>query len=488
MFSALVTRVIAAIFSKGFGFSDDHFMVVEVAQQWINGRDDNAWLPWNGNPDTNGPSLLYPGFHYYLFLFLRQLGITAPDTKMYIVRLLHALYSLSIVWYSYKITEKLSGTEVAKRVGLMLALFWVLPMMSVRNAVEIVCIPPLLLATWQLIKADEEKRSFWFYLIAGLIAGVAFSIRFQTLFFIGGMGLVLWIQRKWIQGIWFGVGAVMCIVIIQNAIDYTIWHRPFVALQYYVRYNMANAYNYIVGPWYNYILLFSGLFIPPISFFLFYGISKSFKKYLMVILPALLFFAFHSYFPNKQERFVLPCVPFFFMAGMAGWHWVEQQSTYWKNHPKLLKGSWTFFWVVNTLLLVLLTPSSSKIARVDAMTWLYQNQPRWSHYMIEQSTAWNIVIPPLFYSDNYSVNPYVISGEKPADSVFAELKAQNLPLPEFILFAEKKDLEARIEKVKPYVKGLTYETTIESSYLDKTMAWLNPVNADLKYYIYKVEQ
>lgn len=208
----------------------------------------------------------------------------------------------------------------------------------------------------------------------------------------------------------------------------------------------------------------------------------------MVILPALLFFAFHSYFPNKQERFVLPCIPFFFMAGMAGWHWVEQQSTYWKNHPKLLRGSWTFFWVVNTLLLVLLTPSSSKIARVDAMTWLYHNQHRWSHYMIEQSPAWNIVIPPLFYSDNYSVNPYVISGEKPADIVFAELKAQNLPLPEFILFAEKKDLEARIERVKPYVKGLTYETTIESSYLDKTMAWLNPVNADLKYYIYKVEQ
>jgi hypothetical protein len=484
LFVASFFRVIAAIFSRGFGFSDDHFMVIEVAQQWIEGQDHNRWLPWDGNTDTNGPSLLYPGLHYFLFLFFKQIGIIDPEIKMLLVRLIHAFYSLLIVSYSYKITEKLSGIVIAKQVGWMLALFWLLPMMSVRNAVEIVCIPPLLIATWQLLNAEDKKHKTLTYLVAGIIAGLAFSIRFQTLLFIGGMGLALWWQRKWLQGIWFGVGACLSIFIVQNAIDYSLWGRLFVALNYYVSYNMANAYNYIVGPWYNYILLFAGLLIPPISLMLFYGMAKSFKKYLIVLLPALCFFIFHSYFPNKQERFVLPCLPFFIMAGIAGWEQISQQASYWINRKKLIKGSWIFFGIINSTLLVLLTPSSSKIARVDAMTYLYQNRQNWNTFMIEQSTAWNIVIPPMYYLNEFN-NHYSVCGETNAEKVFGDIQKNNQPLPDYILFAETKDLEKRVENIKQYMPNIELEAVVESSYLDKIMYKLNPINAELKFYIYR---
>jgi hypothetical protein len=103
----------------------------------------------------------------------------------------------------------------------MLALIWFLPMMSVRNAVEIVCIPPLIWGTWLMLQADE-KNNMRLFLIAGLVAGIAFSLRFQTLIFIGGMGLSLWLSKKWIQGIYFGIGALITIVLIQNIIDYAI--------------------------------------------------------------------------------------------------------------------------------------------------------------------------------------------------------------------------------------------------------------------------
>jgi hypothetical protein len=485
MFIALIARAIAAIFSHGYGFSDDHFLVVEVAQQWVDGLDYKGWMPWNGNTVASGHSLFYPGMHYVLFELLQSIGITDAVTKMYIVRLLHALYSLTIVYYSYRITKKLSGIPVANQVGWILALFWFIPMMSIRNMVEMVCIPPLVYATWLLIKADDKKSTLGF-LLAGLVAGIAFSFRFQTIMFIGGMGLAIWMQKKWMQGIWFGIGAVLSIVIIQGGIDTYIWGRPFAEFQEYSKYNIENAYNYINGPWYNYLLLVGGLMIPPVSLFIFFGMFKSWKQYLWVIVPALCFFIFHSYFPNKQERFILPVIPFFVMAGIAGWTSFTAQSKYWFNHPKLHKGIWTFFWVVNTILLVLLTPSSTKISRVDAMTYISEKNDM-KQYMIESTNSWNAVMMPLFYAESWK-RPYEVAGEFPAQVVFDSIHKFSLPLPDYIIFAEEKDIDTRVANMKTHVKGLTYETTIESSLLDRTMHMLNPVNVNQTYYIYKVER
>src|SRR6185369_4498949 len=91
LFSGLVFRVIAALFSQGYGFSDDHFLVIEVAQQWVDGIDTKGWMPWNGNLTASGHSLFYPGLHYLLFLLLKYIGVTDPVIKMYIVRFLHAI-------------------------------------------------------------------------------------------------------------------------------------------------------------------------------------------------------------------------------------------------------------------------------------------------------------------------------------------------------------------------------------------------------------
>ncbi|MCC7051238.1 MAG: hypothetical protein IT239_05605, partial [Bacteroidia bacterium] len=59
---AFIPRFIAAIFSKGYGMHDDHFLVIEAAQSWVNGYDYNAWLPWTqGNQGPSGHSLFYVG-------------------------------------------------------------------------------------------------------------------------------------------------------------------------------------------------------------------------------------------------------------------------------------------------------------------------------------------------------------------------------------------------------------------------------------------
>src|ERR1043165_7723000 len=84
-------RFISVLFSQGYGMSDDHFLIIEISQSWVDGFDQNNWLPGTNNAGAapSGHSLFYTGLHYYLFLLLKSIGITDPSFKMYIVRFLH---------------------------------------------------------------------------------------------------------------------------------------------------------------------------------------------------------------------------------------------------------------------------------------------------------------------------------------------------------------------------------------------------------------
>ncbi len=194
MTAAALLRMLSVLFSKGFGMHDDHFLVIEAAQSWVDNFDYNNWLP-SSSSTPSGHSWFYCNMHFVLFKLLQVFGIYNPEVKMYIVRFLHALLSLITVYTGYRISEHLSGKHVARMAGLLLAVLWFMPMLSVRNLVEVVCVPFLMLATWLLIK--PLRISLWMnYALAGLIAGIAFSIRFQCILFIGGMGMVLLFQRN----------------------------------------------------------------------------------------------------------------------------------------------------------------------------------------------------------------------------------------------------------------------------------------------------
>src|SRR5687768_12993304 len=97
-----VLRILSAIFTNGLGMHDDHFLIIEVAQKWLEGIPH--WFEL-GKPSLH--SLIYPGFHYLLFYFLEAIGLSDPQGKMYLVRIIHALYSLLIVYYGYKIALQL---------------------------------------------------------------------------------------------------------------------------------------------------------------------------------------------------------------------------------------------------------------------------------------------------------------------------------------------------------------------------------------------
>ncbi len=480
----ILLRIVAAIFSKGFGMHDDHFLIIEASQSWVDGTDYNNWLPGsNGNTTPSGHSFFYVGLHYLLFSLLEWINIEDAQAKMYIIRFLHAAYSLLTIVLGYRITEHLYNKKAARIAGLLLAVLWFMPFLSVRNLVEVVCIPPLLYAVWLILKNQDKERILKYFFWSGFFMGIAFSIRFQTLLFAGGLGLALLIKKEWKQTIILGIGLFLSILLIQGSVDMFLWGYPFAEVAEYVRYNYFHANDYNVIAWYSYFLVIFGMILPPISFYLFFGFLRSWKKHLIIFLPTFLFLLFHSAFPNKQERFIIPIIPFIIIIGTAGWYAYIDKSEFWKKNTRLLRNSWIFFWVLNLALLPFVTTMYSKKARVESMTYLskYQNI---EYILLENTNKDQTKMSPRFYLEEW-VHEMKLNKTKPLDWHIEHQTLTGQNKPSFVLFFEEKNIDKRVVALQKIMPGLIFETRIEPGLIDKLLHWLNPKNANQVIYIYR---
>jgi len=482
---AIIFRFLAVIFAKGWGMFDDHFIVIESAQSWVDGYDYNYWLPWSqGNTGPTGHNMFYPGFHFLLFSFLKWSGINDPQTKMFFVRLLHAALSMITVYFGYLITEKLGGKRSARIAGLLLSILWFMPWISVRNLVESTCIPFLMMGFWFIIRSDKDNRTFLNYFLAGLFFGLAFNIRPQTALFAAGVGLVILFSRRWKELVSIILGAFLTVIIVQGGLDFMIWGQPFAELIEYFRICATESDLYITLPWYNYFLVIAGLLIPPVSLFLLFGFIRKWRKCLIIVLPSVLFFIFHSYYPNKQERFILPMLPFFIMIGSIGWQEFVELSKFWNNHRKLLRISWTFFWIINIILLGVATFSYSKKARVESMQYLSKYPDIRYLVMIDEESLPEQI--PKFYLGQWPVCWSEQSGDHSPDSLLRHvLKQPSDQYPRFFLFTGEKDLQSLVTKTRKHFPFIVYETTIHPGFIDRTVHWMNPVNRNRTIYIYR---
>jgi hypothetical protein len=485
LFLGIFFRLVAVIFSRGWGMHDDHFLIIEPAQAWAEGINYNNWLPGpHGASQPDGHSLLYSGIHFLFFFICGLLHFDDPQSKMYVVRFFHAAFSLITIYWGYKLTLKLAGKGPAKIAGILLSVLWLMPFLSVRNLVEVVCIPFMLMGLWYIYRAKENDGNKVFYLIAGIIMGVGFSVRFQTAIFISGTALALLMHRLWKPAIIFALGVFISIALFQGITDYFIWGSPFSEVGEYIRYNIAAAHDYIKGPWYLYIMLLTGILIPPISIFLFIGFFRCWKKHLLIFLPVFIFLLFHSVFPNKQERFILPILPFIIILGVIGWTDFVKQSKFWKKYPALLRSCWIFFWVINTIGLFAVTPMYSKKARVESMVYLsrYKNIN-----CILQEDIYHSGIPmlPQYYLGQW-VGVGEINSEQTQNVYSNRLKyIIKKRYPHFVLFYGPENLQQRVEKVKEFLPGIVYETTVSPGYIDDLLYRINPRNTNQTIIIYR---
>lgn len=460
---ALIPRLLAAVFSKGYGMHDDHFGPIE--QPFI---VMNYLAYWTGRVVPHGHSIVYPSLHYLLFNILEFVGIRDPQAKMFVVRLLHAAYSLLVVYFGYRIAESLSDRQTARKTGLVLALFWPLPFLSVRNLIEVVCIPPLMGGTFYALESRKNLRNAF---IAGLWLGLAFVFRYQTLLFTGTLGLVFLFRKEARHAVWCAVGFLLSVFVVQGSADMFAWGYPFASFIEYVRYNLAHGEDYTTGPWYNYLLLVIGALLPPISLLFLYGFLRTWRKAAIAVFPILVFFVLHSYFPNKQERFILPVVPLILVLGIVGIEELWRSSSTWLRHPRWLKTSWVAFWILNLVLLVPFTFYYGKQSRVEAMYELY-GKPVKGLVLVGGRVGTSQ--PPLFYTGTYPVSTYEVNSDEALTSLKAELNRTGVRLTHLVFFGVEQ-LDERVRRVSHELGiELRLEKRTDPSFLDVVFYKLNP--------------
>jgi hypothetical protein len=333
-----------------------------------------------------------------------------------------------------------------------------------------------------LIKPEKKDRD---YILAGLLIGLAFSMRFQSVLFSTGIGIALLINRTSIKHLAFVLFTFLIFVsITQGLTDYFIWKKPFGEFLAYVEYNVNNATNYGVNVWYMYPALLLGLLIPPLSFLLLGGWFYIWKKIPILFWPAFVYLAFHSYFPNKQERFITTILPSVIIGGVLGMKYLYEKG---KLNPQKAFFRYSKYFVLglNAILLCGLSVSYSKRHRCEAAYYLYKKHDS-NNFMLDDSNRDDFAIPPLFYYGKWPSN-YGITKINTPDSALKYYKAQtDKTRPSYIVFWQAENIEARVDSVKKRFPALTYEATIEPSFIDKLLYWLNPLNDNQTAFIYKI--
>lgn len=478
---AAAARLAAALFSKGYATSDDHFLVIEIAQRWLEGFPD-----WFDRGHAVGHSLVYPGLHYLLFAGLEALGLTDPQGKMLVVRLLHAAWSLPVVWFGMRLAAAMGDKTDLRAAGLLLALFWVLPFMSVRNLQEAVCLPPVMAGLWWAVRGDREGGRRW-WLLAGAAFGIAFAFRYQILAMPAGVGLVLLLERRVRPLLLFSAGLLGGAMALQGMVDWIAWGMPFSSFASYVQNNIARRYGFTTGPWYRYLVLVLGVTIPPVSLLLGWGFLRQWRRHALVFAPAALFLLLHALFPNKQERFVLPFLPLFLVLGVTGWRAVAAASPFWRRRPSLQRGLWRWFWIVNTLLLAVVTTTYSRKTRVETLTYLSRQEDLRSIVMETWRTG--VPFPPVFYLNRYDVGIFTYPGGAPPDSLLRGIAASPRPMPNYVVFWGERDLERRGARfAATFGVELQFRRRIHPSRIDRLLYRLNPRrNVNQTVNIYRID-
>lgn len=488
LMTGLLLRLIAATFSTGYLMHDDHFLVVEAGASWAAGEDYNNWLPWNqkGTPKAHPANFAYVGTQFLVFSVLPHLGVVNPENQVWVLRILHGLYSCLLIVLAYMLARQLAPnrTEVASTAAWWMAAsgFW--PLLSVHQLVEVICIPPLMWAFWALTR--NQRLSWRSVAIAGIGIGIATGFRYQCGLI--GIGLIpVLILQKQMRGL-LGIGAIALTTFsIMQGADLFVWGEPFVQLRAYIGYNSEHAGNYPSGPWYQYILTLMGLLIPPASLMILWGALHRIRSapaiWWRVALPVLLFLVFHSAFINKQERFILPVVPALMVLGAVGWNIWRKRSQWWGRHRGLERGLWGVFWVLNAALVCGTIAYEAKRARVQAMSFLWESGAQHFAIIYVDSGA----MPPRFYSgtwDVYHIDNRMNGQGKPPAEIASTWCAHP---PEYLLFQGGEHLAESIQEYKDGLPGIQYVKTIKSSRIDQWLERLNPINSSERIMIYAVE-
>ena len=362
LLAAAVVRLIAVIFSEGYIMSDDHFLAVEPVSSWVHGENYHNWYPnaYNETDHAQPFSYAYYFLNFLILKFCAVIGMVNPFVQAFVLRLAHAILSLWGVYLFVKLAERVISSVTWRMYAIW---FWVfggvVTVFSVHQLVETACIPFVLLAYLYVLKYFHHERTS-----AIIIAALAFSfsvgMRYQLVFFPLTLGMYFLWKRKWSGAVFFGFFFTLGFALTQ--IDNLLfWHKPI--YQHLLDYQSYNATHFADYPSnvFSYFALISYYIFPAITIVFLLSLRRwhssgghssptfvapqhsssghsssghssptfvapqhssptfvapQHSDTRTIFMGVTVFIVFHLVFPNRQERFLLPAVPFVLLLMM----------------------------------------------------------------------------------------------------------------------------------------------------------------------------
>jgi len=428
---AAVLRLIAVFRSRGFLTVDDHLVLIDTADRVASGI---------GFPRDFKRSILYPGSVALVMEAMRALGNTSPDVEMLVLRVLHAAGAMLGVYCAFRIAERAAGQPTALMAGLLMAVFFLLPVASVHQFEEAVCQVPLLAGWWWLLKADDAPKgaAVWSFL-SGAATMTTLVVRFPALpFVIAFAALALWRPAQRFSKPLFALG-LLVVFGLQVASNALVNGDPWYYFFETAGHRAGVGLGYPEGPPWKYIGTLVYVFLPPFSLLFLAAAIRGGRIFPLLGVPTLAFLIATSLVPNKQERFLLPVLPALLILGAVGMPSVRDWFVR-AGWGRVYRWAWGYFVGVNTLLLAVGIFSYGKKDRVEPLVQLQRRHD--VRGIIEAQFSYVFPVPTYYLG---TPRPPVFVFESP-ERLAAEIAAVRpalAPVNYVILYSDSVDVDRR---------------------------------------------
>jgi hypothetical protein len=274
-------------------------------------------------------------------------------------------------------------------------------------------------------------RNYVSLFFGSLILGIACLYRFQIgVFGIGFLVYLIWKKESKAIGILIISGLVAAGL--QGLIDHQVGRWPLQTLYEYLYVNKDGAVEHSIQPWYNTWATVLILLFMPFSWPLIRHIKKLNETERLLAAMCAFFILMHSLIPHKEERFLIPVVPFLLLIVARLW------SFAWNEAGE----KWVFRPYAALVLIIgfcLVPISNSQSGEYEPMRFaesLQKPAVLWENQSLLQRSAFyrKIIMPPVEYRS---------AGNWPAQSQIAE-ELQNK---DFVFVTSQQDLLNGMEQM-----------------------------------------
>ncbi len=458
---ALVFHLLAAWFSIGRYHADEQFQIIEFTG-YKTGVNSAAEMPWEFHEKMR-PAIQV----FFAYTVIKVFSfISNPFTQVFLLRLFASLLGL-LALYKLLAAFKYHFSERQYQVLCMLScVYCFIPYFHARFSSENISSSLFILGFTSLLHSRNNK-----YLLAGLLFGLAYTVRMQSLFMIAGLGLwMLFINKNKFKDLFVLTTGFAMAVGIGLLCDRWFYGQWVNSTWNYVFQNIVlhKSAEYGTQPFWFYFERTLLDTIPPFSLIIIasFFILFIYKPKHILTWTFVPFLLVHLFTAHKELRFLFPFINFIPLVFVFALKEVQENKVLssLKNSIIKYKGFYTrpLFIAVNSILLLYLCfkPADDY---TPVLKFLYNNYGQYTTTMYY--TSYNP------YDNLAALNFYKSKNITPVKVEPALLDIQ-LQYKEKMLMVSENDSSVEVLIKKGYVLHCVYSSIPDFMYYFNFNGWI----------------